>query len=99
MKKWRILCLAVLCLVLPAAAGAQSGRSEYTILSHSVDGGGTTDGGAGGYALGGTAGQPDAGLLEGSGFSLRGGFWTGGYGAPTVDRHWVYLPIVLRGGP
>jgi hypothetical protein len=45
----------------------------------------------GGYTLGGTAGQPDAGLLTGGGYTLAGGFWTG-----SLFGSRVYLPLVLR---
>jgi hypothetical protein len=42
----------------------------------------------------GTAGQPDSGVWEGSGYTLGGGFCGGG--APTVEHH-IYLPLVMRG--
>jgi len=45
----------------------------------------------GGYTLGGTVGQPDAGVLSGGGYTLAGGFW-GGAAVP----YRVYLPLVLR---
>ena len=47
------------------------------------------------YSLGGTIGQPDAGLLIGVGYRLEGGLWIGG--APAGGPYRVYLPVVLRG--
>jgi hypothetical protein len=45
-------------------------------------------------ALSSTAGQPDAGLLAGSGYSLSGGFWAQ---RPVARQpHYIYLPVVLR---
>ncbi len=40
-----------------------------------VDGGGTMFATGSGFELSGTVGQPDAGPLEGGGFTLTGGFW------------------------
>lgn len=48
---------------------------------HTFDGGGGTSTG-GDFALSGTAGQPDAGVLAGGNFQLIGGFWTGSASAP-----------------
>ena len=45
----------------------------------------------GGYSLGGTIGQPDAGLLTGNGYTLVGGFWAGG-----AVQYTIYLPLVIR---
>jgi hypothetical protein len=45
----------------------------------------------GAYTLGGTVGQPDAGVLKGSNYTLTGGFWSGAY---AVRR--LYLPLLLR---
>jgi hypothetical protein len=44
-----------------------------------------------GYMLGGTIGQPDAGLLTGDDYTLVGGFWIG-----AVPPYIVYLPLVRR---
>ena len=40
-----------------------------------ADGGGATFSTGGGYQLGGTAGQPDAGSASGGSLALNGGFW------------------------
>jgi hypothetical protein len=61
--------LAVLFTAFTAAA------QNYAINWFTIDGGGGEAGG-GGYSLRGTIGQPDAGAMSGSGFSIAGGFWT-----------------------
>ncbi len=53
------------------AAAAQN----YSIDWYSVDGGGGTSTG-GVYAVSGTIGQPDAGVMSGGNFTLQGGFWS-----------------------
>ncbi len=58
---------------VPGSASAQFSISRFTI-----DGGGATRSAGGTFALGATIGQPDAGRLSGSGFTLSGGFWSGG---------------------
>ena len=78
-------------LLLASVALAQSGGG-YDLSWSTVDGGGATWSEGGGYALGGTVGQPDAGVLSGGGYTLAGGFWPGGAAA----RYGVYLPLVLR---
>jgi hypothetical protein len=86
-------------LALVSVASAQSadtgaGREEgYEISWHAVDGGGATFSVGGGYTLGGTAGQPDAGVLAGGGYTLSGGFWGG---AASGSGYGVYLPLALR---
>jgi hypothetical protein len=77
-----------LLLVLSALALAQEG---YDLSWWTVDGGGATFSTGPCYSLGGTAGQPDAGVLTGPGYTLSGGFWQVGAG---VYR--VYLPLVMR---
>ncbi|MCI0632121.1 MAG: hypothetical protein L0Y44_15870 [Phycisphaerales bacterium] len=52
---------------------------------HTVDGGGATFSTGDDFTLGGTIGQPDAGVpMTGGGFSLTGGFWPGA-GGPEID--------------
>jgi hypothetical protein len=77
--------------LLSSVARAQSGGG-YDLSWSTVDGGGATWSEGGGYSLGGTVGQPDAGVLSGGGYTLAGGFWAGGAAA----RYGVYLPLVLR---
>jgi hypothetical protein len=58
-------------LLFATAARAQS----YAIDWFTVDGGGGTSTG-GIYSISGTVGQPDAGMMSGSNYSLVGGFWS-----------------------
>ncbi len=96
-----LLSLVVLMLLVGIVVGtslrigpaqAQVGGG-YDLTWNSVDGGGVTFGTGGGYSLGGTAGQPDAGLLQGGGYTLGGGFWRGG--ALRIE-HRIYLPLSLK---
>ncbi len=80
----------LLALVLVVGVAAQSGGG-YDLTWNTVDGGGYTWSEAGAYALGGTVGQPDAGALEGGGYTLLGGFWGG-----AAVQYRVYLPLLLR---
>jgi len=83
------------CLVLLAAVPvlAQSG-GEYDLSWSTVDGGGWTFSSGGAYVLGGTAGQPDAGMMTGGVYTLGGGFWGGG--AVAAAENAIYCPLVMR---
>lgn len=70
--------LLALATSLPALAFATVTHAYDLLTWHSIDGGGVTIATGGGYTLGGTIGQPDAGTLAYGPFTLRGGFWTGG---------------------
>lgn len=83
-------------VILALLTGAALSAGDYALDWWTVDGGGATSSAGGDYALGGTIGQPDAGLMTGGGYTLGGGFWGGG--AVTV-RHEIYLPLVLRRSP
>ena len=83
-----IALLVLLALSWPAVAQIGDG---YDLTWSSIDGGGEMFSTGGGYSLGGTIGQPDAGLLAGPGYQLAGGFWNGGGGL-----YRVYLPVILR---
>jgi hypothetical protein len=87
----RLLLPAALLSLLASVALAQSGGG-YDLTWNTIDGGGYTFSTGGGYALGGTAGQADAGVLSGGGYTLAGGFWPSGAAA----QYRVYLPLVLR---
>ena len=91
-----LLVILLLLAVGSAAALAQSGGS-FDLTWYTVDGGGHAwSAGAGGdFVLGGTIGQPDAGLLAGGAFGLAGGFWAGG----SSPVHRVYLPVIVRDFP
>jgi hypothetical protein len=66
--------------VVAVAAGAAWGQPE--IRWYTVDGGGGVSA-AGTFQVSGTIGQPDAGLLSGGTFEVRGGFWAGFTSGPT----------------
>jgi hypothetical protein len=77
--------LLLITLLLPVtAAYAQSGGG-YDLTWSTVDNGGAVSTG-GDYALGGAAGQPDAGTLSGGNFELSGGFWYIKVENPTAAR-------------
>ena len=96
MRRWLVLLVgaSVLLMSMGLVALAQGG---YELSWWTVDGGGGTFSTGGGYSMGATAGQPDAGVLAGGGYTLGGGFWRGG--AVTLPPFHVYLPIVLRQAP
>ncbi len=62
--------------------GGQDGPG-YDLNWFTMDGGGATYLTGGGYQLGATAGQPDAGFMAGGAYTLGGGFWYGA-GAPNT---------------
>lgn len=90
---WLLLgacCLLLVAAVMPLALA----QTSYDLSWWTVDGGGATLITGAGYRLSGTAGQPDAGVLVGAGYTLGGGFWRGG--AVTLPPFRVYLPLVRR---
>ena len=85
-----LLLLALIAfLLLSSVAFVQSGG--YDLAWNTIDGGGYTWSEGGGYSLGGTIGQPDAGAISGEGYTLAGGFWGGG-----LIPYRINLPLVLR---
>jgi hypothetical protein len=92
-RQWLLTLLMLAALLLPVAVLTLA-QSGYSLRWWTVDGGGGTWSSGGGYRLGGTVGQPDAGVLSGGGYTLGGGFWCGG--AQTPDRQFIYLPVVMR---
>ena len=93
----RLLWLIPALLLLAGSSLAQSGGG-YDLTWNTVDGGGGTFSTGGGYRLGGTAGQPDAGMLSGGPYTLGGGFWGGGPVTVAEYDYDTYLPLVLRSG-
>lgn len=77
--------------ILPVVA--HQPKATYDLGWWTVDGGGATFSTRGGYSLGGTIGQPDAGALSGGGYTLGGGFWSGGAARPVYR---LYLPLIVR---
>lgn len=99
-RKRILLGLALVGLLLPLALAGQAspaaaqGSSGYEITWWTVDGGGCAPLGSGPYALGTTAGQPDAQVVAAGGYALSGGFW-----ATTLrTRYRFYLPLLSHGG-
>jgi hypothetical protein len=87
----RILATALLISLLLGTMVLALTAQSYAISWWTIDGGGATMSTSGGYSLGGTIGQPDAGLLVGGRYTLDGGFWAG-----TVTSYSCYLPLVLH---
>ena len=71
-----------------------TGGTGYDLTWSTIDGGGYMFSTGGGYSLGGTVGQPDAGVFAsaGGGYSLAGGFWGG-----AAVQYNIYLPVVIKG--
>ncbi len=63
-------------VLLALSAGAPSALAQYDLSWFTVDGGGGTFSTGGDFELGGTIGQPDAGVLTGGTYQLEGGFWS-----------------------
>jgi hypothetical protein len=93
MRRWRFL-LPVVALVLLLLSGIALGQSDggYDLTWSTVDGGGATFSTGGGYTLGGTIGQPDAGAMADGDYALSGGFW----GSVVEYYEHVYLPLILK---
>lgn len=92
---WIILVAGILLTFsLASLAAAQTGGG-YDLSWHTIAAGGWTFSTGGGYSLGGTAGQLNAGLMSGGAFTLAGGFWGGGIGGMPAGMH-VNLPLILR---
>jgi hypothetical protein len=72
-----LLLMLILGGVLVSGLGVLAQGPGYDLSWWTVDGGGSTFSTGGGYALGGTIGQADAGELSASGYRLVGGFWGG----------------------
>ena len=65
--------------------------SGYDLSWYTIDGGGATFSTGSSYSLGGTIGQPDAGLMAGGSYVLSGGFWV-----TSLSAHNMYLPLTLK---
>ena len=85
MKTTKMFLSVALCL-LSTAATAQLAIDWFTIDG----GGGTSTGGV--YAVSGTIGQPDAGMMGGGTYTLQGGFW--GVIAAVQTEGAPYLSVV-----
>jgi hypothetical protein len=76
MKRLLALITVVAWCTGASAVLAQTGGG-YDLSRHTIAGGGATFSTGAGYTLGGTVGQPDAGVVSAGTYSLRGGFWPG----------------------
>jgi hypothetical protein len=93
-----VLVLVMVMSLLLASAGAWAGNrvgdgGGYRLARWTVDGGGVGHTQGGSYLLGATAGQADAGWLDGDGYALTGGFW-----GTLEGKVAIYLPLVLKAG-
>jgi hypothetical protein len=66
-------------------------QSGYSIDWYTIDGGGATFSVGGSYSLGGSIGQPDAGVLSSGSYQLNSGFWGG-----AAINYNIYLPLTLK---
>lgn len=91
--------VAVLLLTLTVVGATASTGGAYLLDWWTVDGGGATTSTGGDYALGGTAGQPDASVAAATGgdYVLRGGFWHSA--APDAGPQEYFLPIIFNPSP
>ena len=89
LMRWALLA----CVVASLASGVALATpvADYDISWWTVDDGGTALSSGGSYSLGGTIGQPDAGLISGGDYTLEGGFWVA-----ADQEHAIYLPLVIR---
>ncbi len=84
-----LLLSAAIALGHAGGAAAQTG-GDYDLSWNTTDNsGGVTFAAGGGYELGSTVGQADAGLASGGSYTLNGGFWQ-----RFVLN--VYVPVALR---
>jgi hypothetical protein len=90
------LALAALLFLLSSVVLALSGGG-YDLTWNTVDGGGATFSTGGGYSLGGTIGQSDAGALVGGSYALNGGFWVSATGGQSGPAKIYYLPVIFKG--
>jgi hypothetical protein len=84
-----VLIILGLLSVTPALAVPQA----FSLPWGTVDGGGGTSSSES-YALSGSIGQPDAGVLVGDDYILGGGFWLGW--VIESEGNSIYLPLIKR---
>jgi hypothetical protein len=89
--------IAIMLLIGLTTANAQDindptpPQSGYDLSWYTIAGGGATFSMSGSYSLGGTIGQPDAGMMSTGSYTLLGGFWS-----VAAINYNVYLPLVLK---
>ena len=94
MNASRCLIIAALLLGLLLAAGGLATAAAGGQIVWWVAAGGGGGASAGAYQMGGTAGQPAAGLVAGGDYVLGSGFWGGGQ--VTGAAGGIYLPLIVR---
>ncbi len=80
-----VRCLGSLLTAALLTCAASAASAQLSVSRFTIDGGGGTRSTGGTFAMGGTIGQPDAGRLSGSSFTLSGGFWSGGAAVTAVE--------------
>ncbi|HSM58053.1 MAG TPA: hypothetical protein VK879_17995 [Candidatus Sulfomarinibacteraceae bacterium] len=102
-RKRNILPITIILLAALLLGGGSLTRAGagYSLAWWTVDGGGGSSS-AGQLSLSGTVGQPDAGMLSGGAYELRGGFWTAltslpEEGDPPEDTYTIALPLIVGG--
>ena len=93
MRAQWIVPVLVLLMVAILVGAVMAAAQAYQLDWWTADGGGGASNG-GAYSLSGTIGQPDAGSLSGSGYTLAGGFWSEAVSVPASKE--LYLPLVNR---
>ena len=75
----------------PQSGASTTLSTGYDLSWYTINGGGATFSTGGGYSLGGTIGQPDAGSMSNGSYQLNGGFW----GGASINYN-IYLPLTLK---
>lgn len=90
MKRLGVILIGIIGLLGLSWAMVAAQGSGYALDWWTVDGGGGASS-VGGYTLGNSVGQPDAGSMSGGGFTLGGGFW--GFGEPLPPVTIILTPL------
>jgi hypothetical protein len=85
----------ITCLLFTLAAAVQAAGLAYDLPWWTADSGGSVSQG-GSYSLSATIGQVDAGTLQGSSYSLAGGFWSGAPSALVTTKYQIALPLLKK---
>src|SRR5262245_14503917 len=95
-RHWLALSLFFGLCLLTTSVLAQN-KGAYDLSWMTVNSGGSTSSG-GGYTLSSSIGQPEAGVIQGSGYTITGGFWHAPHVTPPGNTPQpifrVYLPFV-----
>ncbi len=92
-KRYLVGALLIIgCLLGTALPTAQAQTGDgYDLTWKTLESGGLAVASDGGYSLYGSFGQPDASVsLDGSGYSLVGGFWSG------IPAYNINLPVIHK---